>query len=1146
MNQSTNVSTVELHLLGGYELWVPVNGAREQRHLTYQRAKALLAILAMEPVTHSREAVADRLWPDAPRTEALSLLRRMLHTLKDALGDASTQLITQRTSVRLLPASECDAYSLDTWSFEGQAQNSTANLVTGQALFSRYKGPFLSDVNVPSADFEHWQLATRNRLHTKAVRLGLTLADAQLRSTGPATAISTLQRVLELEPTHEDAMALLLRVRQQQGALHTAREEWAQFEHACRRAMGAPPSSALRALARQLTDATTSATSAPFLPDKLPLTVLHLSHRPGEQSSLEQRFEAQRAWRTRCLLHLQQAGGHVLQTPSAGITACFGYPIPRESACEQAVLTGLAAVSTDTAAGLAWGWVLVPEPGSNLEAGGSVSPLHWPDVGFYVTQEAQQLAQQSKAGRLLVNEAVYQTLRSAFDWEPNTHPASPTGVRTLPPSQTGSNQHHSFWGREDDLDWLSAQAKNCLTSTASLCDEPTTAGCSLIEAAAGMGKSLLLQHWLNTDCLALQDGKTITQTHVMWVQARQVWAYAPFRAMEATWGRITGASPSPDSHLVLRRAWVTHLIQSIERPTIVVFEDAHWLDPSSVDVLHHLTQQPATWAAPCWILITSRPGHDLSIRPESTRTLCPLTDSALETLASEIAPHWSKYMRQQAVSHSGGNTLHLKALLTMPTHGHQLPTRLSDALQAQLHPLGTARAAAEWAAVIGPRFARADLERLWPTVVDNAGAPEVAVSVDQTLQTLRRQGLIHPDGETHFRFHHTLQCEALRMSIRADRLSSMHAQVLDTLGIDDKQDDPESIADRCAAAERWEAACHWRQVALHKARKQHAFTEVAHHAQAWMHLVRKHLPNTSAQDEFDTLMVLANAQAALLGYGAPEAQALYSQALEKALALNQNGAKFAATWALWLGASSANGYQSALEMAERLMAMPTDDPCHHAMAVYALGNTLVCMGRFEEAIACLSQLPQFEWPPSADWAEDAVAHGLAFLALAHARAGQLGQARSAAARALRRTRHSKLPATTGQTHSLVAMLHVLHHNWPTVGRHGQRIFSCGITHELALWQASGQLMIQSAAVARSEPGAWDLLEACVNALPAIMSGVEGFFLTALVSAGIQSRSWTRLEPWIARGLALPATRQDRFFEDGFQRASILCAEKKPG
>ena len=51
-------------------------------------------------------------------------------------------------------------------------------------------------------------------------------------------------------------------------------------------------------------------------------------------------------------------------------------------------------------------------------------------------------------------------------------------------------------------------------------------------------------------------------------------------------------------------------------------------------------------------------------------------------------------------------------------------------------------------------------------------------------------------------------------------------------------------------------------------------------------------------------------------------------------------------------------------------------------------------------------------------------------------------------------------------------------------------------------------------------------------------------VTALVSAGIQSRSWTRLEPWIARGLALPATRQDRFFEDGFQRASILCAEQK--
>jgi hypothetical protein len=120
------------------------------------------------------------------------------------------------------------------------------------------------------------------------------------------------------------------------------------------------------------------------------------------------------------------------------------------------------------------------------------------------------------------------------------------------------------------------------------------------------------------------------------------------------------------------------------------------------------------------------------------------------------------------------------------------------------------------------------------------------------------------------------------------------------------------------------------------------------------------------------------------------------------------------------------------------------------------------------------------------------------------------------------------------------MLHVLRRDWRAVAMYGLRICHCGTTHELALWQVSGQLMIRSAAVARGEPGAWDPLEATVRALPAIMSGVEGFFLTALVSAGVQSQDWVRLMPWVARGMALPTLRQDHFFEDGFRHAQQLC------
>ena len=1148
MNSHTNKSKADLRLLGGFELWAGDACTSTLRHVPYQRAKALLAVLALEPKVHQRDVVADLLWPEAGHTEALSLLRRMLHVLKGALGEAQGLLNVHRTEVQWKGTEPCDALALIRWQPEGDKTKhpGASQLKHWQTLLERYQGPFLYGIEIPSTAFEHWVQGYRVRLQQQAVRLGLSIAQAHQQIAHADAAAQALHRVLHIEPTHEDAMARLLHLRLQQRELRTGLSEWAQFVQTYVNALDTDPPIKLQSLAQTLnTSNLHMPLQSSYLPDKLPLTVLHLNHLAHSHDAPEQRWDSQRRWRQNRSQQIQRAGGHVLQSPTPGLSACFGYPVPQETACEQAVLAALDIVSADTAAGVAWGWVLIPPVSEQTDQATELSPHHWPDVGFTVTHEAQQLALTAKPAQVLVSPSVYQAVKPQFDWHPDYPDSSPCQLSVSLYQPSVSMKSAPFLGRGEDLAWLSEKAQ-CLT----IKHRPNTAiqpVWILIEAEAGMGKSHLLQYWLDQILDKASSSPLEVVPHLLFVQARQAWAYSPFKALEARWGTL-----SPDecelvtSGLAFRRSWVYRLANFIKLPTVLIVEDAHWLDPSSLEVLQALTRYVPGLIAPCLLVLTARPGHSIPISSCATRKLCTLPIPVLENMARSMAPQWPPHERKQVVKQCGGNLLYLKTMLAMPLPAKRIPTRLIDALQAQIYPLGSMRAVAEWAAVLGPKFARNDLMAL----LDTASVPSIDINthagdvVGRSLEILQQCGFIDPAGADHYRFQHSLQCEALLAGIHRNRLRDMHAQVLDQLyahatpvcvDIDHAQ-----MSDRCEAAGRLAQARIWRKAALTHAQRVYAFAEVAYHAQALLRVIHIGQSDAAPMDAFDAMMCLASAQAAQLGYGASVARDTYAHALKEALRLQDSLAEFAATWALWLGSSSTSGYELSYKLACSLQTLAGQQPKRQAMATYAMGNTLVCLGRFKEASDCLRRLPDISWHPFPEMTEDAIAHGLAFLALAEWMLGNPTLARQAAARSLRRARQGQHPSTSGFVMSLVAMLHVLERDWFAVARLGKKICHVSEIHELALWQAAGALMTHAAALVQGQSEAWDALEAIVLGLPSIMSGVEGFFLTVLVSAGIDSQNRHRLSHWIERGLALQLQRQDRFFAAGFLQAQALC------
>jgi len=105
--EGLDVAPLVLGLLGPFQVSL---GGKPLEAILPSKARALLAYLALEPRrAHSRQALAELLWPDYAPAVALTNLRNTLSRLRAALGDRQQDppfLLITRHSVRLNSASD--------------------------------------------------------------------------------------------------------------------------------------------------------------------------------------------------------------------------------------------------------------------------------------------------------------------------------------------------------------------------------------------------------------------------------------------------------------------------------------------------------------------------------------------------------------------------------------------------------------------------------------------------------------------------------------------------------------------------------------------------------------------------------------------------------------------------------------------------------------------------------------------------------------------------------------------------------------------------------------------------------------------------------------------------------------------------------
>ncbi|CAA9580742.1 MAG: transcriptional regulatory [uncultured Thermomicrobiales bacterium] len=207
-------------------------------------------------------------------------------------------------------------------------------------------------------------------------------------------------------------------------------------------------------------------------------------------------------------------------------------------------------------------------------------------------------------------------------------------------------------------------------------------------------------------------------------------------------------------------------------PTLVVFEDVHWADEATLDLLRFLGRRIGSTRG--FLLATYRddevgPTHPLRIAlgdlatTASVRrlTLPPLSERAVGALAegSDVDP--AELYRLTA-----GNPFFVTEVLAGGAHG--IPPTVRDAVLARVARLSAAgRAALDAAAVIGARVE--------PWLLAEVAGPEAAAATNYV-----ESGLLRAEGRV-LAFRHELAREAVRGAIPPPRLLALHRAVLAAL-----------------------------------------------------------------------------------------------------------------------------------------------------------------------------------------------------------------------------------------------------------------------------------------------------------------------------------------------------------------------------
>ena len=342
-----------------------------------------------------------------------------------------------------------------------------------------------------------------------------------------------------------------------------------------------------------------------------------------------------------------------------------------------------------------------------------------------------------------------------------------------------------------------------------------------------------------------------------------------------------------------QEALVAWLVEEAERtPVYCAWEDLHWADPSTVEVLHLLLAQVPT--ARMLTLLTFRPEFTPPWGPRAhitQLTLGRLGRHHVGEMVEQVAGGKAlpQEILQQIVAKTDGVPLFVEELTKMvvesdlyvgaqlrpgSSSGHAplpplgIPATLHDALMARLDRLNTAKEIAQLGATLGREFSYEVLHLV---------SPLEEVTLQQGLQQLVDAELFSQRGfppQSFYFFKHALIQDAAYQSLLKSTRQQYHQQIAQVLAekfSETKETQPELLAHHYTEAGLKEQAIPYRHKAGKKAIERSAYVEAIGQLSKGIELLDalSNTPDRIAQ-KLSLQCDLVNTLMATKGYAAPE------------------------------------------------------------------------------------------------------------------------------------------------------------------------------------------------------------------------------------------------------------------------------------
>ena len=415
--------------------------------------------------------------------------------------------------------------------------------------------------------------------------------------------------------------------------------------------------------------------------------------------------------------------------------------------------------------------------------------------------------------------------------------------------------------------------------------------------------------------------------------------------------------------------WPVALAQ--RQPMIMIAEDLHWYDPSSLEAVGMLIEQVP--AAPILLIATFRPEFEPPW-PSRARLmhlpLQPLTPKQSEAMARYLTggKQLPLKVREEIVAKTDGVPLFVEELTKSvlesglvvesderfersdPLPDFAIPPTLRDSLTARLDRLGPAKELAQLASVLGREFAHDVLRMV---------SPLEPAALDQALGELVGAGLLYQRGIpplATYIFKHALIQDAAYQSLLKKTRRDHHARIAQVL--EERIPERAAIEPEVLARHFEEAGLAARAIAFYERAGQRA-TERSANAEAIEHLSKgiellRTLPGGPDRDrrELRLRLALGAPLHSARGQGSAEVEETYARALELCRQVGDPTELFQALSGLQIFYRNQGPVARAIELGEELLdlAERTGETSQLLLAHSALAHSLFPHGDFSKAL----------------------------------------------------------------------------------------------------------------------------------------------------------------------------------------------------